>query len=156
MSESGDLMSNIQCINCHHLFEDHRPPPDLSLPGVPETLCPTCWANRLAWDDEPDAIEKRHYPIEEQALVSEWDDKWNKLSDLLIKTFSSSEPPTDNDEITYISLRSWFLEHQDAFLRVFADLYEAAVVSTVCVDGDEFVGIEEVVGVVEELLCLRK
>jgi hypothetical protein len=81
--------------------------------------------------------------MSEQTLVTEWGEQWAKLSDLLTKTFSSSNPPTDTDEITYISLRSWLLDHQDAFLRVFSDLYEAAVVSAVCVDGGEFPDPEE-------------
>ncbi len=142
-------MNKNQCANCHHLFEDHRALPDESLPGVPPLLCPNCWANRLAWDNNPDVIEKRHYSLAEQTLVSEWSERWLKLSNLLIKVFSSSDPPTDTEEITFISLRAWFLDHQDAFLRVFADLYEAAVVSTVCADGDEFANAEEVVGVEE-------
>ncbi len=142
-------MNKTQCTNCHHLFEDHRALPDESLPGIPPTLCPNCWANRLAWDNNPDAIEKRNYSLEEQTLVSEWGKQWAKFSELLTKTFSSADPPTDADEITYISLRSWFLEHQDAFLEVFSDLYEAAVVSVVGADGDEFLDTEEAIGVEE-------
>ncbi len=91
----------------------------------------------------------RVYSPEEQALVTEWSERWLKLSDLLIKAFSSAESPDLHDEITYISLRSWFLDHQDAFLRVFADLYEAAAVSAVTVDDDEFPDAEEVIGVEE-------
>ncbi len=140
-------MNKIRCTNCLQLFEDTRALPDESLPGIPPLLCPNCWANHLAWDNDPDAIEKRNYSLEEQTLVSEWGDKWIRLSDLLIKTFSSADPPTDADEITYISLRSWFLEHQDAFLKVFSDLYEAPVVSVVCADGDEFASAEEAIGV---------
>ncbi|MCP4609773.1 MAG: hypothetical protein GY845_13785 [Planctomycetes bacterium] len=140
-------MNKNQCTNCLQLFEDDRPPPDESLPGIPHPLCPNCWANKLAWDDDPDAIAKRNYSLEEQTLVTEWSDKWNRLSHLLIKIFSSADPPTDTDEITYMSLRSWFLDHQDAFMRVFADLYEAAVVSAVSVDGDDCPDTEEVVGV---------
>ncbi len=142
-------MNETQCTSCLHLFEDHRALPDESLPGIPPLLCPTCWADHLAWDNDPDVIEKKDYPIEEQALVNEWSERWLKLSNLLIKIFSSPDPPTDADEITCISLRSWFLEHQDAFLRVFADLYEAPVVSTVCADGDEFLDTEEMIGVEE-------
>ncbi len=140
-------MNKTRCTNCHHLFEDHRPSPDAFLPGIPPNLCPKCWANRLAWDNNPDAIAKKNYSLEEQTLVTEWGKQWAKLSELLITVFSSADPPTDTDEITYSNLHFWFLDHQDAFLRVFSDLYEAAVVSAVTVDGDEFLDIEEVIGV---------
>ncbi len=136
-----------ECTKCHQLFEDTRASPEEPLPGTPPLMCPACWADHLAWDNDPDAIEKRNYSLEEQVLVIEWDHRWAKLSDLLIKAFSSSNPPDLHDEITYISLRSWLLEHQDAFLRVFSELYEAAAVSAVTVDGDEFRDPEEVIGV---------
>ena len=142
-------MNQTICIDCLQPFDDNRPPSDLSLPGGPPTLCPTCWASELAWDDDPHPINKRTYTPEEQSVVSEWDKNWAALSELLIKVFSSETPPDIYDEIDYTNLHFWFLEHEDAFLRVFSDLYEAPVVSAVSVDNDEVQDYEEAVGIEE-------
>ena len=135
-------MGQCQCTHCLQFFYDDRPPADQSLRGIPDSLCPYCWANRLACDNNA----RRSYTPEERLLVSAWDDQWDRLSDLLIKVFSSTDLPDIYDEIVYVSLRSWFLEHQDEFLEVFAGLYEASVVSTVYDDSDEFPEPEEVNG----------
>ena len=134
-------MDRTLCTSCLRLFDDDRPPPDESLPGIPDPLCPECWANKLAWEYN----EKRTYIPEEQLLVSVWNEQWDRLSELLIKVFSSSDPPDIYDEIMYVSLRSWFLEHQNGFLKVFADLYEAPVVYAVYDDSDELPDPEEAI-----------
>jgi hypothetical protein len=65
-----------------------------------------------------------HSPIQKQ-LVCDWNDKWHELSQLVLgELFSTEEvdwslqPRTDIDELHYLRLRFWFVDHEAGFLSI--------------------------------------
>jgi hypothetical protein len=60
-------------------------------------------------------------------LVDDWAGKWLELIKLINEITGTDEPPwsppppTEMDEIRYMSLRFWFLKHQQQFLPLWND-----------------------------------
>ena len=67
-------------------------------------------------------MENRIYSPEEQDIVAAWYEKWLEFSGFLNEITGTNEPPysppipSDSDELNYIGLRFWFLEHEEEFV----------------------------------------
>lgn len=74
-------------------------------------------------------MPKKLYSYEERDFVIDWADKWFQLVSLIydLIRFDKSPPPpllpTELDEISYQSLRSWFIDHQLQFAPLWRDFY---------------------------------
>jgi len=72
------------------------------------------------------------YSPEEADLVDDWADKWLELIKLINEATGtdeppwSSPPPTEADEIQYLGLRLWFLNHQQQFVPLWKDFWPAS------------------------------
>lgn len=71
------------------------------------------------------------YSPAEADLVDDWADKWLQLIKLLNEATGTHDPswspppPTEADEIQYMSLRLWFLNHQERFVPLWNDFCAA-------------------------------
>lgn len=72
-------------------------------------------------------MTSRQYTESEQAFVSEWADKWRWFYGLIFKLLRTDIPtaPSAIDEISYQSLRSWFMENKISFLALWNDFCES-------------------------------
>lgn len=72
-------------------------------------------------------MNRRLYSPAERDLVDDWAGKWLELIKLINEITGTDEPswspppPTEMDEIRYMSLRFWFLKHQQQFLPLWND-----------------------------------
>jgi hypothetical protein len=84
----------------------------------------------------------RLYSPAEANLVDDWAGKWLELIKLINEITGTNEPPwspphpTEMDEIRYISLRFWFLKHQQQFLPLWNDFCASQHLAGSHNDGD--------------------
>ena len=75
-------------------------------------------------------MDKKLYSSVERELVFDWSDKWIKLIGLINEVTGtdgtpwSPPPPTDLEELQYLGLRFWFIDHQAQFVPLWEDFYE--------------------------------
>lgn len=81
--------------------------------------------------------------LAERKLVDEWTEKWLALIELINNVTGIDEPPfspplpTEIDEITYQSLRFWFMDHEAQFVPLWKEFYESRDWHSLCQDIDE-------------------
>ena len=76
-------------------------------------------------------MNRELYSIENRGLVDEWAENWLALIKLINNVTGTDEPPwsppppAEIDEITYQSLRFWFIDHEAQFLPLWKEFYES-------------------------------
>ena len=76
-------------------------------------------------------MNQRLYSIKSCDLVDEWAEKWLALIELINNVTCTHEPPwsppppAEIDEITYQSLRFWFMGHEAQFVPLWKEFYES-------------------------------
>ena len=74
-------------------------------------------------------IEKQ-YSLIDKEFVFQWADHWFQLVDLIIQLVRtdrippSPPAPTELDEINYMRLHFWFIDHEPEFIPLWKDFYE--------------------------------
>ena len=75
-------------------------------------------------------MTKEQYTTAEHDFVLEWADRWCQFVNLIYELLRTDKPtvpsiPTKIDEISYQSLRSWFIDKKVPFLALWKDFYES-------------------------------
>jgi hypothetical protein len=72
----------------------------------------------------------KQYSPTEQEFIFQWVDRWFRLGKLIFKLMCfdstpSPPPPTEMDENSFLELRSWFIDNEDKFVKIWIDYYES-------------------------------
>jgi len=71
-------------------------------------------------------VNRKLYSIENRDLLNDWIEEWYALIELINNVTGPDEPPsTLSDELEYLCLRSWFIDHQRQFLPLWQDACES-------------------------------
>lgn len=76
-------------------------------------------------------MDQTTYASAERKLLEEWTGKWLGLIDLINNVTGTDQPPwsppppAEIDEISYQSLRFWFMDHEAQFLPLWKEFYES-------------------------------
>jgi hypothetical protein len=76
-------------------------------------------------------MDQTTYIQAERKLVDEWAEKWLAVIELINNVTGTDEPPfspplpTEIDEISYKSLRFWFMGHETQFVPLWKEFYES-------------------------------